>query len=58
MKYPFVPKSTAYMEEGQIISVPLSNGKFACATVLEFDYSHGKKNRTTFIVGLLNGVAL
>lgn len=54
MKYPFVPKSTAYIEEGQLISVPLSNGKYACATVLELKYNNDKKDRTQIIIGLLN----
>lgn len=53
MKYPFVPKSTSYLEEGQIISIPLSNGKFACGRVLELKYEGTKRDTRQFIVGLM-----
>lgn len=42
------------MELGNIISLPLSNGFYACGVVLQFDYSTGKRNRTSFIIGLLD----
>jgi hypothetical protein len=32
--YPFVPKSTAYLEAGQFWAIPLSDGRFACGRVL------------------------
>jgi hypothetical protein len=32
--YPFVPRSTAYLEPGQFWAVPLSDGRFACGRVL------------------------
>jgi hypothetical protein len=50
MKYPFTPKSTASMIEGQIISIPLSNGTYACGRVLEIR----KGSRTAFLVALMD----
>ncbi|HEX5015049.1 MAG TPA: Imm26 family immunity protein [Candidatus Limnocylindrales bacterium] len=32
--YPFVPKSTAYLEPGQFWAIPLTDGRFACGRVL------------------------
>jgi hypothetical protein len=32
--YPFVPRSSAYLEAGQFWSIPLSDGRFACGRVL------------------------
>lgn len=34
VRYPFEPKSTAYLEPGQFWGVPLSDGRFACGRVL------------------------
>ena len=51
--YPFIPKSTSYMVEGQFWDIPLSNGKFACGRVIQFDHSNGKKNSRLFLAGLL-----
>jgi hypothetical protein len=53
MKYPFVPKSTSYLEEGQIISIPLSNGTYACGRVLELKYEGTKRDSRQFILGLM-----
>jgi hypothetical protein len=52
--YPFIPKSTAYMKEGQFWDIPLSNGQYACGRVLQFDYSTGKRNSKSFLAGLLD----
>ena len=54
--YPFIPKSTSLMKEGQYWDIPLSNGKFACGRVLQFDYSNGKKNSRSFLAGLMDWV--
>ncbi len=54
VKYPFVPKSTSYLEPGQFWAVPLSNGKFACGVVLQLMYVEGKLYRSAFLAGLLN----
>jgi hypothetical protein len=50
VRYPFVPKSTAYLLPGQFWSIPLTNGRFACGRVLEL---HRKQSRM-FLAGLLN----
>lgn len=54
--YPFVPKSTSYMREGQYWDIPLSNGRYACGRVMQFDYSSGRKASRTFLAGLLDWV--
>lgn len=52
VRYPFVPKSTAYLAPGQFWSIPLSIGRFACGRVLQLDNTGG--SRRTFIAGLLD----
>lgn len=54
IQYPFVPKSTAYMQAGQFWDIPLSNGAYACGRVLQFDWSNEKKNTRFFLAGLLD----
>ena len=34
-RYPFVPKSSSYLEPGQFWAIPLSNGAFAAGRVLQ-----------------------
>ena len=34
VKYPFEPKSTAYLEPGQFWALPLSDGRYGCGQVL------------------------
>ncbi len=55
-KYPFVPRSTAYMKEGQFWDVPLRNGQYACGRVLQFETSDNKKNSRMFLAGLIDWV--
>ena len=55
-KYPFVPKSTAYLLPGQFWSIPLRDGRFACGRVLELRYQDGKKDRRCFLAGLMDWV--
>ena len=54
IQYPFVPKSTAYLREGQYWDIPLSNGQFACGRVLQFYFQNGKRHSRTFLAGLLD----
>ncbi len=54
IQYPFVPKSTAYMREGHFWHIPLSNGRFACGRVLQFDLRYGKRHSRMFLAGLLD----
>lgn len=54
MKYPFVPKSTAYLDRGQIISIPLSNNTFSCARVLQLERADGTRDSRCFVIGLMD----
>ncbi len=54
MKYPFTPKSTSYIEPGQIWAIPLSNGKYACGVVLAKLIFQGKIESRSFYAGLLD----
>jgi len=56
-KYPFEPKSNAYLRPGQFWGIPLSNGRWACGRVLgiktESDgYFPG--NSRTFLAALMD----
>lgn len=53
-KYPFVPKSTAYMVEGQYWDIPLTSGSYACGRVLQFDIRAGRRHSRAFLAGLLD----
>ncbi|MDF1763846.1 MAG: hypothetical protein P1U57_10585 [Oleibacter sp.] len=54
MKYPFVPKSTAYLKEGQIMSIPLSDGSYACGRILQLKVEGEKRDSRMFIAGLMD----
>lgn len=54
MKFPFEPKSTTCLRQGQYWCFQLSNGRFACGTVLARTTSQGKLHRLMFLGGLLN----
>ena len=54
IQYPFVPKSTAHMREGQFWDIPLSNGRFACGRVLQFNMQNGKRHSRIFLAGLID----
>jgi hypothetical protein len=47
-QYPFVPKSTAYLREGQFWAVPLSGGRYGCGYVVAVD----RLQRRMFVAGL------
>jgi hypothetical protein len=53
-KYPFIPKSTSYLEPGHYWSIPLSNDEFTCGVVLQLILRNGKKDSRLFICGLMN----
>ena len=53
-KYPFIPKSTAYLSPGQFWSITLQNGLFACGRVLQLKISNGKQDSRAFLAGLLS----
>jgi len=52
--YPFVPKSTAYLEPGHFWSIPLRNGGYACGRVLQLWTEAGRRNRRLFLAGLMD----
>ncbi len=54
IQYPFIPKSTAYMQEGQFWDIPLSNGQFACGRVVQFNLRNGRRDSRLFLAGLLD----
>jgi hypothetical protein len=54
IEFPFMPKSTAYLQPGQFWQIPVDNGKFACGRVVQFDYRNGKKDSRCFLAGLMN----
>ena len=44
------------MKEGQIISIPLDDGRFVCARVLQFDMRGENRDSRMCIIGLLNWI--
>ncbi|MYM26669.1 hypothetical protein GTP46_29035 [Duganella sp. FT135W] len=54
MNFPFEPRSTSQLRQGQYWGFELSNGSFACGLILARTTSEGKINRTLFFGGLLN----
>ncbi len=58
LHYPFVPRSTAYLREGQFWHIPLSDSSFACGRVLQFDLRNGKRHSRLFLAGLLDWHAM
>jgi hypothetical protein len=54
--YPFVPKSTAYLQPGQFWSIPLLDGRFACGRVIQLRIKNGKRHSRKFLAGLMDWV--
>jgi hypothetical protein len=54
IKYPLVPKSTALLEPGQFWSIPLDSGRFACGRVIQLQIENGKRDRRSFLAGLMD----
>ncbi len=52
--YPFVPKSTSYLEQGQFWALPLSDGSFAAGIVISLVTEGGKRDSRMFLAGLLD----
>ena len=59
-QYPFVPKSTAYLERGQFWALPLPNGTFGAACVVGRHTQDGMPSSRLFVAGVVdwNGSAL
>lgn len=54
MKYPFIPKSTRFLEPGQFWSFPLSDGNSAAGVVLQLLQNGGNQDSRRFLAGLLD----
>ena len=55
LKYPFIPKSTAYLKPGHFWSIPLEKGGFACGRVVELAFDeNGKQDSRIFLAGLID----
>src|SRR5947209_7473357 len=53
-EYPFVPKSTAYLEPGHFWSIPLAGGGYACGRVIQLSSDGGKRDPRMFLAGLMD----
>lgn len=53
VKYPFIPKSNKFLERGHFFPIKLSNGKYACAVVINSSVPHLGKTKF-FYGGILN----
>lgn len=56
MNYPFIPKSTSYLEPGQIWPIPLSDGNNACGVVLAKLQGQEGIDKRVFYAALLDWV--
>ena len=52
--YPFIPKSTSYIEPGHFWSIPLSGGGYACGRVIQLWVKDGKRDQRGFLAGLMD----
>jgi hypothetical protein len=53
-EYPFVPRSTAYLEPGDFWSIPLAGGGFSCGRVIQLRMENGKRDLRIFLAGLMD----
>lgn len=53
-RYPFVPKSNAYLVPGQFWAIPLVTGRYGCGRVLDLDREQAVGARTSFWAGLMD----
>jgi hypothetical protein len=52
--YPFVPKSTAYIEPGHFWSIPLNEGGYGCGRVIQLWIKDGKRDSRALLAGLMD----
>lgn len=52
--YPFVPKTANWLLAGQFWALPLSNGTFGCARVIEVPPAETRRSRVEFLAGVLD----
>lgn len=54
LTYPFVPKSTNWLLAGHFWALPLSDGSFGCARVIEVPSAETRRSRMKFLAGVLD----
>ncbi len=50
--YPFLPKTNAFLQEGQFFSFRLADERYACVRVLATQWKYKPGSRTLFLAGL------
>jgi immunity protein 26 of polymorphic toxin system len=53
IEYPFTPRSTSHLQQGQFWAVPLEGGGYGCGFVLARRLNQGKTDTCLFLAGLL-----
>jgi hypothetical protein len=54
LTYPFVPKSANWLRAGHFWALPLSDGTFGCARVIEVPAADSGRSRVMFLAGVLH----
>jgi hypothetical protein len=54
LSYPFIPKSANWLVAGQFWALPLSDGTFGCARVVEVPPPENRRSRMEFLAGVLD----
>src|SRR5687767_8564284 len=54
LTYPFVPKTVNWLRAGQFWALPLSDGTFGCARVIEVAAANSGRSRIEFLAGVLD----
>ncbi len=54
LNYPFVPKSANWLIAGQFWALPLSDGTFGCARVIEVPPAETRMSRMMFLAGVVD----
>jgi hypothetical protein len=54
LTYPFVPKTTNWLLAGQFWALPLSDGTFGCARVIEVPPVELRRSRMEFLAGVID----
>jgi hypothetical protein len=54
LTYPFVPKTINWLRAGQFWALPLSDGTFGCARVIEVPPVEFRRSRVEFLAGVID----
>src|SRR5689334_21615414 len=54
LTYPFVPKTINWLRTGQFCALPLSDGTFGCARVIEVPSIESRRSRVEFLAGVID----